>query len=597
MFWGTFQNSSEKKEKIKLKREILKKKQVIVPNQTFLMDSLKQFQTKRAQYRIQFPLKFWVTNYNFLINVFFWLFFIWSFWVVSAIAFPTSRTPIISSNNLVVIFETAFNYITRQHNLDSIKNSYRLNVPHWNSDTYSFIGLALVLFLIGAFLIFIIKDFLLQMEYILKKARANVLLKKINNFSSFAFKLSFLQLINIPWATFALVMLFGRGIYTNEADESGAWSLIFGGSGEHTQGMTSKLPLTPLGYLTFVFNFCSFWTSIVVYRKYLKEFFAGNPFLLPFFRFIFIPLQSSYKISKKAKDSLQMKRTKPMKMSKLEKERIEKESTSFISLKNVNKHFGNFHALKDINLNIEQGEFIAILGPSGSGKTTLINLLSGIDIPTSGQLIIDKANTSIFSDKKLTAFRRDKIGYIFQNYALIPYLTARGNIELSTALTTEMKTLWESFVSLIKRYKNFIKTGLTRVKAIKKIFNQIFIASDTENITHLIHAFNLLPHEHKYPNQLSGGQQQRVSIARSLIKRPKILFADEATGALDHASAKIILKFFKLINKYAKTTIIMITHNPVIATITDRVIKIDGGRIVEDYRNFNPISVDKLTNL
>ncbi|ADX97632.1 ABC transporter ATP-binding protein [Mycoplasma suis] len=596
MYWNSFEQVSLRRPKPKkISEEKLKNKQVIVPNQKFLVEQLKKFESKRAQFRNQFPLKFWVTNYNFLINIFFWLFFIWSFWVVSAIAFPTSRTPIMQTNNLVIVFETVFNYIFREHSLESIKNNYKLHTPQWNADTYYFISLAAGLFLIGVFLLFIIKDFFVEMEHILKKSRASVLLKKTSNFSQLLFKLSFVQLFNIAWTTFALLMLFGEGIYTDTQDQSKVWSLIFKGSSASTEGLTSQLPLTTLGYITYVFNFCSFWSAIVVYRKYLKEFFAGNPFLLPFFRVIFIPLQS--KNIKKTKDALQMKRTKPMKITKTEKQRIEKEQLSFISLKNVNKHFGSFHALRDINLNIEQGEFIAILGPSGSGKTTLINLLSGIDIPTSGQLVIDKCNTAIFSDKKLTSFRRDKIGYIFQNYALIPYLTARGNIELSVALRSGMKTLLESFVSVIIRYKRFVKGGLTRVKAVRKILNQIFIASDTEDITHLVNAFNLLPHQDKYPNQLSGGQQQRVSIARSLIKRPKILFADEATGALDHASAKIILKFFKLINEYAKTTIIMITHNPAIATITDRVIKIDGGRIVEDYRNPNPLSVDSLTNL
>ncbi|KMZ96218.1 hypothetical protein PVNG_02356 [Plasmodium vivax North Korean] len=247
--------------------------------------------------------------------------------------------------------------------------------------------------------------------------------------------------------------------------------------------------------------------------------------------------QISFKNTKIIRQKLQQKRTKPHRFIKRKLEEIEKDSLPFIFLKNVNKYFGSFHALKDINLTIDKGEFVSILGPSGSGKTTLINLLSGIDIPTNGQLIIDKHNTSIFSDKELTAFRR------------------------------------------------------------KRIFRDIFWADDTTDVSYLLDIFNLLAHENKYPSQLSGGQQQRVSIARSLVKRPSILFADEATGALDHATAKIILQFFRLINIYAKTTIIMITHNPAIATITDRVIRIEEGRIVEDYKNLSPLSVDNLTNL
>ncbi|AFO51634.1 ABC transporter ATP binding protein [Candidatus Mycoplasma haematolamae str. Purdue] len=581
------------------KKEELPTKQIRVPNQSELVKSLKAFDSKRARLRNDKPIQYWLTNYNFLINVFFWMFLLWSFWVVSSMVFPTSRLPIVHHHSMSIVFETAFAYIFRKHNLNSIVSNYQLQTPKWHSDAYWFITLGVCLTALSIYLIFILKDFFMEIENILSTNRVNVLLFKTKDFYEALYKMGFAQIVNLVWTTFASVMLFGEGAFTDQADESKVWSFLFGSSEHNPVGMTSTLPLTIPGYITFFFNFFSFCGAIALYRRYLKEFFAGNPFILPYFRNIFMQLQASFKQTNVKQQKLQSKRTKPKVLTKEEKKQLEAEldSLPFISLKNVNKRFGSFHALKDINLSINKGEFVAILGPSGSGKTTLINLLSGIDIPTEGQLIIDKANTSVFSDNQLTAFRREKVGYIFQNYALIPYLTARGNIEISTALRERMKSFSESCKSLVTRFVDFRREGDTSWEAIKRICSQIFLAGDTTDVSYLLNIFNLMAHEHKYPNQLSGGQQQRVSIARSLIKRPNILFADEATGALDHATAKIILQFFKLINTYAKTTIIMITHNPVIATITDRVIRIDSGKIVEDYRNENPVDIDTLTNL
>ncbi len=215
-----------------------------------------------------------------------------------------------------------------------------------------------------------------------------------------------------------------------------------------------------------------------------------------------------------------------------------------IKMKNVSKIYknGDFEtkALNKVDLSINHGEFIVVLGPSGSGKSTFLNVLSGLDIPTEGEIFIEDKEISKLNQKELTRFRRENLGFIFQQYNLLSTLTARENIELG--------------------YQ---------------------IAKDPFDIDEMLKSVEIHDQKDKFPNQMSGGQQQRVSIARALVKKPKILFCDEPTGALDEKTGKGILDLLNQLNKKYQTTIVLITHNPAISLMADRVIKMNSGAVVD----------------
>ena len=199
---------------------------------------------------------------------------------------------------------------------------------------------------------------------------------------------------------------------------------------------------------------------------------------------------------------------------------------------------------KNINLNIEQGEFVAIVGQSGSGKSTLLHLIGGVDIPSSGEVIIDGKNIYKLKEKELSILRRRKLGFIFQFFNLIPVLTAQENIEMPVLLDNE--------------------------KIDKKYMNE------------LLRILGLEERKNNYPSQLSGGQQQRVSIGRALANKPSIILADEPTGNLDSKNSKEVLELLKYCAKKYNQTLILITHDINIAKSADRVITIEDGEIISD---------------
>lgn len=221
---------------------------------------------------------------------------------------------------------------------------------------------------------------------------------------------------------------------------------------------------------------------------------------------------------------------------------------ALIEVKNLNKVYGSgeaeVKALKNINLNIEQGEFVAIVGQSGSGKSTLLHLIGGVDIPSSGEVIIDGKNIYKLKEKELSILRRRKLGFIFQFFNLIPVLTAQENIEMPVLLDNE--------------------------KIDKKYMNE------------LLRILGLEERKNHYPSQLSGGQQQRVSIGRALANKPSIILADEPTGNLDSKNSKEVLELLKYCAKKYNQTLILITHDINIAKSADRVITIEDGEITSD---------------
>lgn len=215
-----------------------------------------------------------------------------------------------------------------------------------------------------------------------------------------------------------------------------------------------------------------------------------------------------------------------------------------IKLENVSKVYTTgeieTHALKGVDLIIQEGEVIVLLGPSGSGKSTMLNVCSGLDNPTEGVITIDDEIISSMNHKQLTKFRRDNLGFIFQQYNLLQTLSVRENVEVGREVSLSPFTVEE-----------------------------------------VIEQVGLTPNIDKYPYQLSGGEQQRVSIARAVVKKPKIMFCDEPTGALDEENAKEILAVLQGLNEKFKTTVVIITHNPAIGEIADRIVKLNSGEIVE----------------
>ncbi|NEP00334.1 MAG: ABC transporter ATP-binding protein [Symploca sp. SIO2E9] len=201
-------------------------------------------------------------------------------------------------------------------------------------------------------------------------------------------------------------------------------------------------------------------------------------------------------------------------------------------------------ALRCVNLDLYEGEFIVLLGPSGSGKSTLLNILGGLDVPTSGQVRFRNRDLTAVNDQELTSFRRECVGFVFQFYNLIPSLTARENVALVTEIATHPMRPREAlgWVDLSNRLDHF-------------------------------------------PAQLSGGEQQRVAIARAIAKRPEVLLCDEPTGALDFQTGKLVLETLERVNRQLKTTTAVITHNAGIAAMADRVITMRSGQIIHIHCN------------
>lgn len=209
---------------------------------------------------------------------------------------------------------------------------------------------------------------------------------------------------------------------------------------------------------------------------------------------------------------------------------------------------GDFFALKNNNVHIQKGEFTAIMGPSGSGKSTLLQLIGGLDQPSSGSVIVDNVQLTDLGEKETTLFRRTRVGFVFQNYQLLPMMTVGENIALS----------------------------LSANKASK--------AKIQQRVQELLRDVNLEGKESQFPSQLSGGQQQRVAIARALAMKPKLILADEPTGNLDQKNGEDILRLLSKLNKEEQITIVMVTHDQQAASAADRIIVIRDGEIVKDHK-------------
>lgn len=230
---------------------------------------------------------------------------------------------------------------------------------------------------------------------------------------------------------------------------------------------------------------------------------------------------------------------------------------SFVEVKDCYKTYTmgdtTIYANNGISFNMEKGEFVVIVGPSGAGKSTVLNILGGMDTNDSGDVIVDGNNIAEYNEKKLTTYRRNDIGFVFQFYNLVPNLTTKENVELAAQIVENARDATE-------------------------VLTDVGLGDRLDN----------------FPAQLSGGEQQRVAIARALAKNPKLLLCDEPTGALDYKTGKSILKLLQNTCLQTGTTVVVITHNKAIAPIADRVIEINDAKVRKMSLNPNPVSIDTI---
>lgn len=237
---------------------------------------------------------------------------------------------------------------------------------------------------------------------------------------------------------------------------------------------------------------------------------------------------------------------------------MESKNQTLMRLENVSRNFvmGEVivEALRDVTLEIKAGEILAILGPSGSGKSTLLNIMGGMDRPSTGRVIYEGEDLTRVSDDLLGRFRRHEVGFVFQFYNLIPDLTAWENVEIAAEL---------------------VKSPSSVAKVLEEV--------------------GLADRAYHFPSQLSGGEQQRVSIARAMVKNPRLLLCDEPTGALDHQTGSMVLSLLANVSRSLGSAVVIVTHNTVIGDMADRVIRMRSGKVAEIITNPDPLPPERIS--
>jgi len=233
------------------------------------------------------------------------------------------------------------------------------------------------------------------------------------------------------------------------------------------------------------------------------------------------------------------------------------EETVLLELREVSRFYRmgevTVEALKDVSLVLRAGELVVVLGPSGSGKSTLLNILGGMDLPTQGQVFWKGEELTRAGESRLTRYRREEVGFIFQFFNLIPDLTARENVELAAALVEDPLP-------------------------VEEVLEEVGLKEQMDH----------------FPSQLSGGEQQRVAIARALVKNPRLLLCDEPTGALDYQMGKTVLGLLARVNRERSTTVVIVTHNTAIGAMGKRMVRMRSGQIAEITENASPLPPERI---
>ncbi|UUD37636.1 ABC transporter ATP-binding protein [Mycoplasmoides fastidiosum] len=531
---------------------------------------LKFVDSNRQKLRNDRPFKYWALNQDVFINITVVLWLIWQSWTLSVIL---PKPTVIDEHGL-------FNFYLQSvfWKLGNLENALALNADvvavQFLVQAYIFIAFTIILFLLTIYTVVVTFKYIDEIKKATTKNNIKTWHRKITFFQIFVFCLVVYGTSMFGW------LLFGMFYIPLAQASQGFETLVFIIPPKNDL-QTVPINFNQTGLALIVSNSVNLFLLVSMYLFYIRQRFIG-------YRYFFSFEKKEWKRIDYVGETMSFKEQYQLiKANKPHKGSINAVNNEgyIIEIKNVNKYFISnglkLHALKDINLRIKQGEFVVILGPSGSGKTTLLNIISGVDRPTDGEIVVANKNIIRMKPEALTKYRREKTGYIFQQYSLLPNLTVRENVMIGSYLA-KARNKKISKIQGKKKFSLNLSKGL-RIQTAKDSF-----------VDEILKLLDLEIHANKYPSQLSGGQQQRVAIARSFVKHPDILFGDEPTGAIDVEMSKQILELFYLINTLAKTTVLMVTHNPLIAEMATRVIVVSNGKIVRNQINLKPKRVNEI---
>ncbi|WP_391591678.1 ABC transporter, ATP-binding protein [[Mycoplasma] cavipharyngis] len=541
----------------------------------FVMNQcLKFVESNRQKLRNDRPFKYWALNQDVYINLTIILWLIWQAWSLSVILpKPTSINEHYNNPDLLPV---DFYLKTVFWKIGSITDSLVQNEDTvsvlYSYEAYIFNAFTILVFLVSIYTLVVTTKYINEIKKATQKNNIKSWNIKVNIFLVFVYIFAFYGLIMFGWLLFGMFYIPAAQV----SQDFETW--VFQIPSKQALIANTPITFTTSGIALIISNAINLAILLSLYIYYLHQRFIG-------YRYFFSFEKKAWKKINYVGETMGWREEYKLKKDNKAHKGSEIAVNNpgyIIEIKKVNKFFLShglkLHALKDIDLKIKAGEFVVILGPSGSGKTTLLNIISGVDRPTNGEIVVANRNIINMKTEALTKYRREKTGYIFQQYSLLPNLTVRENIMIGTYLAKSRT----KEINKAKQQKRFSFKNLS------------FRSTKNRMVDEILKLLDLEIHANKYPSQLSGGQQQRVAIARAFVKNPDILFGDEPTGAIDVEMSKQILELFHLINKLAKTTVLMVTHNPVIAQMATRIIEVNNGQITKNIINPYPKRVNEI---